>query len=121
MDSYLNCPPFLDSSFTDIANTTSTPLGWIAMKWQAKAMSTLKAASQMASIGAIFTFTYHKNQLNPQLNSSASHVVNNSQSSACQWKVEPFKDHLSICGCLTSLRNKPQEKQPKQCLAPIPG
>ena len=28
----------------------------------------------------------------------------------CQGKMEPFEDHPSTCGCLTSLRNKPQKK-----------
>ena len=37
----------------------------------------------MASIGAIFTSTYHTRQLNPWPNSSASRVVNYSQLSAC--------------------------------------
>ena len=30
-----------------------------------------------------------------------------------------FKDHPSTCGCLTSLRNKPQQKQPGKLSAPI--
>ena len=33
--------------------------------------------------------------------------------------MEPFKNHLSTCVCLTSLRNKPQHKLPGQLLAPI--
>ena len=40
--------------------------------------------SQMASIGTIFTSTYHTKQLNPWQNSSASHVENYSWLSACQ-------------------------------------
>ena len=65
----------------------------------------------MAFTGAIFTSTYHINQLNPWPNSLASCVVNYSQPSACQGEMEPFEDHLSTCGRLTSIRNKPQQKQ----------
>ena len=77
-------------------------------------MSSLKA-----SIGAIFTSTYHTKQLNSWLNSSASRVVNYSQLSACQGDVESFEGDISTCGCLTSLRNKPQQKQPGQLSASI--
>ena len=73
----------------------------------------------MASIGAIFTSTYHAKQLNPWLNSSASRVVNYSQLSVCQGDVEPFEGSLSTHGCLASLRNKPQQKQPRQLSASI--
>ena len=62
--------------------------------------------SQIAFIGVIFTSTYHTKQLNPWPNSSASCVVNYSWLSACQGDMEPFKDHPSTHGCLTSLRNK---------------
>ena len=34
--------------------------------------------------------------------------------------MEPFKDHLSTRGCLTSLKNKSQQNQPGKLLAPIP-
>ena len=74
--------------------------------------------SQMASIGAFFT-TYHTKQLNPWPNSSASRMVNYSQLSACQEDVEPFKGDPSTHGCLASLRNKPQQKQPGQHSASI--
>ena len=79
--------------------------------------------SQMVSIGTIFASTNHTEQLNPWPNSSDSHVVNYSQLqlSACQGEMEPFKDDPSTCGCLTSLRNKPQQKQPAQISAPMPG
>ena len=70
--------------------------------------------SQMASIGAIFTSTYHTEQLNPWPNLSASRVVNYSWLSACQGDMEPFEGDLSTRGHLTSLRNKPQQKQPRQ-------
>ena len=77
--------------------------------------------SQMASIGVIFTSTYHTKQLNPWPNSSASRVVNYSQLSACQGDMQPFEGDPSTCGRLTSLRNKPQQKQPRQLSASIPG
>ena len=44
--------------------------------------------NQMASIGAICTFTYHTKQLNPWPNSLPSHVENYSQLSACQGEIE---------------------------------
>ena len=70
--------------------------------------------SQMTSIGAIFISTYHTKQLNPWPNSSASCVVNYSRLSACQGEMEPFEADQSTHGRLTSLRNKPQQKQPRQ-------
>ena len=75
--------------------------------------------SQMASIGATFTCTYHTKQLNPWPNSSASRVVNYSRLSACQGKMESFEGDQSTRGRLTSLRNKPQQKQPRQLSASI--
>ena len=75
--------------------------------------------NQMASIGAIFTSTYKTKQLNPWPNSSASRVVNYSQLSACQGDMQPFEGYPSTRGCLTSLRNKPQQKEPKQISASI--
>ena len=75
--------------------------------------------SQMASIGAIFTSTYHTKQLNPWPNSSASRVVNYSWLSASQGDMEPFEGDPSTRGRLTSLRNKPQQKQPRQLSASI--
>ena len=75
--------------------------------------------SQMASIGTIFTSTYHTKQLNPWSNSSASRVVNYSRLSACQGDMESFEGDPSTHGHLTSLRNKPQQKQPGQLSASI--
>ena len=63
----------------------------------------------MLSIGAIFTSTYHKKQLNQWPNSSVSCVVNYNQLSICQGEIEPFEDHSSTHGHLTSLRNKPKQ------------
>ena len=81
-------------------------------------MSSLQ--SQMGSIGAILTFTYHTKQLNPWPNSSASCVMNYSQLSVCQGDMEPFKGDLGIRGCLINLRNKPKQKQPQQLSTSIP-
>ena len=75
--------------------------------------------SQMASIGVIFTSTYHTKQLNPWPN-SASRVVNYSQLSACQGDMQPFEGDPYTRGRLISLRNKPQQKQPGQLSASIP-
>ena len=73
----------------------------------------------MTSVGAIFTSTYHTKQLNQWPNSSASRVVNYSRLSACQGDMESFEGDPSTRGRLTSLRNKPQQKQPRQLSASI--
>ena len=65
--------------------------------------------SQMASIGTIFTSTYHTKQLNPWPNSPSSRVVNYSRLTAFQGDMEPFKGNSSTHGCLTNLSNKPQQ------------
>ena len=76
--------------------------------------------SRIASIGAIFTSTFHTKQLNPWPNSSASCVVNYSRLSACQGDMQPFEGDPSTCGRLASLRkNKPQQNQPGQLSASI--
>ena len=62
----------------------------------------LTKTSQMASIGVIFTSTYHTKQLNPWPNSSASRVVNYSQLSACQGDMQPFEGHPHTRARLTS-------------------
>ena len=108
-------PTILDSVFTGVANTTSTPTGWegvgrqVATKWQARLHLHY---SQMASIGAIFTSTYYTKQLYPGPNSPATGVVNYSWLSACQGDMEPFEGDPSTRGHLTSFRNKTQQKQP---------
>ena len=71
--------------------------------------------SQMAFIGVILTFIYHTKQLNPWPNSSVSCVMNYRQLSVCQGDMQPFEGDLSTTGHLTSLSNKPQQKQPGQC------
>ena len=94
--------------------------GWEATKWAGKGYVFTKT-NQMASIGVIFTSTYHTKQINPCPNSSASHVVNYSQLSACQGDMQPFEGNPYTRGCPTSLRNKSQQKQPGQLSASIPG
>ena len=74
----------LDSFFTGVANTSSTPTGWEGSHEVAGKSSVFTKTSQMASIGAIFTSTDHTKQLNPWPNSPASRVVNYSWLSACQ-------------------------------------
>ena len=75
--------------FTGVDNTSTTPTGWEGRgragshEVASKGYVFIKT-SQMASIGAIFTSTYHTKQLNPWPNSSASRVVNYSRLSACQ-------------------------------------
>ena len=64
-------------------------------------------SSQMASIGVIFTFTYHTKQLNPWPNSSASRVVNYSWLSACQGEMQPFESDPDTRG---HLHDKPQKQ-----------
>ena len=75
--------------------------------------------SQMVSVDAIFTSTYHTKQVDPWPNSSASRVMNCHWHSACPEEMEPFKEHPSTCGCLITLKNKPQQKQPGQISVPI--
>ena len=60
----------------------------------------------MTSIGTIFTSTYHTKKLNPWLTHQWSFIAS--------WGDRPFKDHLSTHGCLTSLRNQPEQMQPGQ-------
>ena len=89
--------------------------GWVTTKWWAKVISRQKTA-----IGAIFTSKYHTKQLNAWPNSSASCVVNYSWLSACQGEMEQFEEHPSTRGCVTSLGNMPQQKNPRQLSVPIP-
>ena len=95
--------------------------GWVASHEVAGKGYVFTNTSQMASIGVIFTSTYHTKQLNPWPNSSASRVVNYSQLSACQGDMQPFEGDPYTRGRLIGLRNKPQQKQPGQLSASIPG
>ena len=52
---------------------------------------------------------------------SACHVVNYSQKSACPREMEPFKDHLSTHGYLTSLSIIATTKASRANLPPIPS
>ena len=105
-------PAILDSFFTGIANTSCTPTGWEGGGWEGSHEVAGKGyvftkTSQMASIGVIFTSRYHTKQLNPWLNSSASHVVNYSQLSACQGDMQPFEGNPYTHGHLS---DKPQKQ-----------
>ena len=60
----------------------------------------------MASVGVIFNSTYHTAQVIPWPTSPASNVVTYSQLADCPEEIEPFKDHLSTHGNLSSLRHK---------------
>ena len=86
------------------------------MKWREKATSSLKPAKWHPLV----SFS-PPNIFNPWPNSSASCVVNYSQLSACQGDVQPFEGDPYTRGHLTSLRNKPQQKQPGKLSASIPG
>ena len=70
--------------------------------------------SQMASIDTVFISIYYKKQLNLWPNSSDSCGVNHNWLSVCQAEMELFEEYLSTHGCLTSLRNKHQQKQAGQ-------
>ena len=65
--------------------------GWVGSHKVAGKGYVFTKTSQMASIGIIFTSTYHIKQLYPWSNSSASRVVNYSQLSACQGDMQPLK------------------------------
>ena len=71
------------------------------------------ANSQTASIGAIFSSSYHKKQLNLWSSTSASCVENHSSLYAYPREMELFKDYPSTRRCLTSLRSKPQKNSQK--------
>ena len=64
----------------------------------------------------VWYVTYHTKQLNSLSNSSVSRVVNYSLLFACQGDVERYECDLNTRGYLTSLSNKPQQKQPWQLL-----
>ena len=55
-------------------------------------------------------------QIDDQL---ASRLTVSSQVATFQVPPEPFKNHLGTCGYLIDPRNKPQEKQTEEPLAPI--
>ena len=68
-------------------------------------------ATKRASVGVIFSSTYHTKHL---IHGQHHQLVmgNLWQKFACPSEMEHFKDHLSIHGHLTSLRNKLHQKQP---------
>ena len=67
--------------------------GWVGSYKVAGKGYVFTKTSQIASIGVIFTSTYHTKQLNPWPNSSASRVVNYSRLSACQGDMQPETSH----------------------------
>ena len=76
----------------------------------------------MASIGVIFTSTYHTKQLNPWPNSSASRVVNYSQLSACQGDMQPFEgDHAVHLWTSDKPQKQATAKAARATSASIPG
>ena len=90
---------------------------WVATKWWAKAMSTLKQPNDIDW----YHFHLHISAKSISKLSSASSVVNYSQLSSCQGDIEPFEGDPSTRGCLRSLRNNPQQKQTRKLPALIPG
>ena len=109
-------PTILDSILTRVVNTTSTPTrweggGWVGSHKVANKGHVFMENSQMGSTGVICTSTHHMKQLNPWPNPPAGCVAIYSWLSACPLEVEPFKDHPTIHGCLTGLRNKPHQRQ----------
>ena len=121
-------PAILDSFFTGVANISSTPAGWEGGGWVGSHEVAGKGyvftkTNQMASIGVIFTSTYHTKQLNPWPNSSASRACGELQPAVClsrgytaiwRWPVHSWTS------------DKPQktshsQKQPGQLSASIPG
>ena len=51
-------------------------------------------------------------QIHCQTHQPVMSVIHYSWLSVCPGEIEPYKDHPSTYGHLTSLRNKPQQKQP---------
>ena len=74
--------------------------------------------SQMALL-VPFSAPYHTKQLNLRPNLPTSCVVNYSRLSTYPEEMKLFKNHPSTHGCPTSLRNKPQQKQPGQLSVPM--
>ena len=107
--------------FSICNNTTSTSMGWrVVDSYEVVGKGYVNIENnQIAYIDAIFSSTYHIKQLNKQPTSSSSFVVIYSQLSVSPAYMEPFKDHTSTHGYLTSLKNKPQQKQPAQFSASI--
>ena len=69
-------------------------------------------SNQKGFVGVIFSSTYHTKHL---IHGQHRQLVmgNLWQNFACPSDMEPFKDHLSIHGHLTSLRNRLLQKQPE--------
>ena len=119
-------PTILDSFIIGYANITSILKGvkgggepqrgegwWGASKRQANPLCKVKTAKWHQLV--LFSV------LNPCPTSPAICVVIYSRLAACLGEMESFKDHLSTRGCLTKLRNKPQQKQPGKLSALLPA
>ena len=87
------------------------------MKWQAKALSTVKSAKWHSLVPFSLLHIAQSSQIHIQTHQPVMY----SWLPACQGEMEPFKEHLSPCGCPTSLRNKPQKRQLGQFSAQILG
>ena len=104
MDSWLNCPLF-KIVFYWHSQYHKHPIGWevVGQKLHQHGKKTRDTH------GAIFSSTSHIKLSHLSVNSSASRVVNYSWLSACLGKMESLEDQPSTHGCLTYLKNKPQQ------------
>ena len=91
----------------------------VATKWQEKATSSLKTAKWPNGIHWCLQLSYKAAKFMSKLISQS--VVNYSRQSACQGDMESFEGNPSTSECLTSLRNKSQEKQPGKFSASTPN
>ena len=122
MDSYVaEVPAMLDSFLlaTPILQVLLWGRGWGTTKWRVNFLCKHKTAkfTQLVLLSA----PHNAKQLHPCPTSLASCVVIYSRLAACPVEMEPFKDHPSTRGYLTSLRIKPWQKQPVQLSALIPA
>ena len=88
-----------------VVNTTSTPTGWEgwgqAGSYEAVGKGYINTkSSQMAFIGTVFTYTYHK--VAKSMAKLISQSCRELQLTDClsSGVMEPFEDHLSTHGCL---------------------
>ena len=80
------------------------------MKWQAKALSSLKQPNGILLCYLHLHLSHISLVAKSWSNSPASCVAIYSQLAACPVEMELFEDHPSTRGRLTGLRNKPQQK-----------
>ena len=112
--------PVILEFFTGVVNTTSTPVGWdgeqVAIKWWAKIMSTLKTAKWHFHWCHFHLHISHKAA--KSIAKLVIHLCGELQPAICLSRgdgviYKPPK-HLWTT-------DKPQQKQPGQCTAPIPA